>query len=369
MMKYLFVSTSAIYSGHEKLFFKAATNISHHTKSVFIINKKNTQGLTEIKLNGNFSDVIQIDFGKDYIESIRVWFRWLLLYKLVKIFKKINPDKIIVGQGRIEGGAIAVLASRIAFIRCVSYLPMAHSHKVMSGDCLKSSIKDVLSNQLYKLPSEYIVISDAVKKDLRKHTCKKISVVENYTSLSNLVKPTGISTNISNSVSTNILVLGRISFRHKCQNEVVRSVYNNSELYRERNIKINIVGDGPDMLELQNMIVLHNLSHIINVCGYTEDVSSIINNTDVLFIPSRYEGVPLTMLEAARRGIFILGRDIPGIKEYIHTDFLFNSVDEGLLKITELVNDDLEKNYMESLLNLLIRTEDDFCNDFKLKVE
>ncbi len=52
-----------------------------------------------------------------------------------------------------------------------------------------------------------------------------------------------------------------------------------------------------------------------------ESVSMLLNQCDALVMPSRWEGMPITALEAMRAGKAVIGSDIPGLNEVIVNGF------------------------------------------------
>ncbi|WP_146742049.1 glycosyltransferase, partial [Lonsdalea populi] len=87
---------------------------------------------------------------------------------------------------------------------------------------------------------------------------------------------------------------------------------------------------------------------------------------DLIVIPSKFEGVPLVLIEAALLNKKIIASRIDGIKDYLNATFLFGShnIDEMSRVTLQHMTSSRDDNYRESLKTLIRRHQDDFVNDF-----
>lgn len=110
------------------------------------------------------------------------------------------------------------------------------------------------------------------------------------------------------------------------------SNYNNVSLY--------IYGDGSQKNELMNKCI--NIKNI-SFMGYTNNPLNVISQCDLLILPSRWEGLPLNILEAIALGKPVLCSNIPSNIEIIEdgfNGFVFEneSVASLIQKIDEFLN-------------------------------
>lgn len=94
---------------------------------------------------------------------------------------------------------------------------------------------------------------------------------------------------------------------------------------------------------LYKQINLSNLNDKILFLGYTQEVVRYLQASDIFVLPSRYEGMPNSLLEAMACGLACIAMNIPGTSDVIthgHDGLLFNPEDadqlsEYLLKLIE----------------------------------
>lgn len=85
------------------------------------------------------------------------------------------------------------------------------------------------------------------------------------------------------------------------------------------NIHILIVGEGKFRPELEKQIQQAQLEKAVTLAGYQdrETVLPIVKSSDVFIMPSRYEGTPIALLEAASLGVPIIASNTGGIPELV----------------------------------------------------
>jgi len=83
------------------------------------------------------------------------------------------------------------------------------------------------------------------------------------------------------------------------------------------NLKVLIVGDGPEKTHLETMIVQMGLEHIVSLEGTTPNPEYYFEIADIFVLPSVFEGLGLVILEAFRAGVPVIATNIEGPKELI----------------------------------------------------
>ena len=84
--------------------------------------------------------------------------------------------------------------------------------------------------------------------------------------------------------------------------------------WRDRPIEMNFYGTGPDLATLRRMAETLCLRNV-NFHGHVSNVDAIWEENHVLALPSRYEGLPLALVEAMRCGRPAVVTDVGGNAE------------------------------------------------------
>lgn len=115
---------------------------------------------------------------------------------------------------------------------------------------------------------------------------------------------------------------------------------------RQRPWRLDIAGDGPMLATYVEMAKDLGLFGRIKFHGWLSraDVRRLYNDADMLVFPSRYEGMPNVVLEAAACGLPVIGTRIAGTEEIVEegmTGHLITVDDESALAsaITRLLDD------------------------------
>ena len=103
---------------------------------------------------------------------------------------------------------------------------------------------------------------------------------------------------------------------HKGQEYVIEAMatLSKSELNK---IKYHLIGAGPQMPELESLVTKYNLSNNVIFYGARNDVPERLKDMDVFILPSLSEGLPMSIIEALRQGMYLVSTDTGAIPEMI----------------------------------------------------
>ncbi len=128
-----------------------------------------------------------------------------------------------------------------------------------------------------------------------------------------------------------ILNTGRLT-KQKAQRDIITA----AGILRDRGIKgrFLIVGEGELMADLQHQIVEMNLDESVQMLGFRDDISDLLQVVDLFVLPSLDEGMPMSLLEAAALGLPVVASqvgDIPKLIEDKITGFVVPAEDPQAL--------------------------------------
>lgn len=155
--------------------------------------------------------------------------------------------------------------------------------------------KWLLWNVLYKLPEGVTILTSFDKEFFSKRN-KNVVVMPNPLSFAP-------SLGLANRNDRTIVLAGNLNrYHHKGFDNLMHIV---AGVQKERpDWKFKIVGEGVDGLHLlKNKAEALGVSKNIEFAGYRSDIKEILQTSEVFMLCSRYEGLPMVLMEAASQGI------------------------------------------------------------------
>jgi len=86
-------------------------------------------------------------------------------------------------------------------------------------------------------------------------------------------------------------------------------------------IHFHVIGGGESVEECKDYVKEHYLEKYVTIYGNRNDVSELLKKMDLFILPSYSEGMPMSILEAMRHGLFILATETGAIPEMIRPEF------------------------------------------------
>lgn len=322
-MNVLFFSDCRDYGGHEVMAAEAARFIVEGDRLSFMMFRGNPRLRARISQIAGVN--IQLhDYVSSRLQEIRSFVSLRARRDLARHMARLCPDLIVVIQGRIELGSIGLLAARSVGARIVSYLPLAHSLS-LAGNPMGARARDWIDRYYYAIPDRFITVSESMKALIKSHgVTAPISVAHNGIDLSkhSIISKREARDRLSLPLDRFVLTLsGRVVYRQKGQDFVVEAMQRHRDLLD--GLHLVILGDGPDLADLRQRVVSAGLTRDITILPWTDQVSAVYCASDALLIASRFEGVPIVMLEGMYHRLPIIATRVDAMAEVLPDRWTF----------------------------------------------
>jgi glycosyltransferase involved in cell wall biosynthesis len=137
-------------------------------------------------------------------------------------------------------------------------------------------------------------------------------------------------------------------------------------------MKVGICGEGVLRSQLEEQISKLDLSDSVKLLGQWDDVSQFLALTDIFVLPSRWEGLPIALLEAMSVGLPVIATRVEGVEDVVEDQVhgLLVPVEdsEALAKaILQLINDPKQRNEMGMAASLRVKqlyTVNHMCEEY-----
>lgn len=242
-----------------------------------------------------------------------------LLRQSWRLRTSLRPDAVLVANGYL-GEIYNLLLARLCFRRVLAYTPLIVSFGELgsSWPAMKDALFRCFTSRLAHL---WVVLSAGqvrrmgelagdhpqtafIQNVLRPEFAQRAAAVQRVGGLG--ARP------------LRVLVLGRLDVHHKGLDFLCEHLVKNADKLRGA-MQFSIVGDGAGRAYLDEQ----GLPDFVDRKPWSDAIAELQSH-DVLFMPSRYEGVPLVMLEAMAMGRPVVASRLPGVEDYLPPELMFD---------------------------------------------
>lgn len=245
---------------------------------------------------------------------------FFLVKSLLKFIRK-NGVRLIQSHSG-EANQLGVLIGKISGIPS---FPTIHSTNPFVNKSkfydLRGYLHKFINGIIYRCADRVIVVSGTIKQIIKEHYKLKDDkiiilqngIIFNQNPSSNLVKSEEEFFCEQNKFK--ILAVGRL-VPWKGFDVLVKSIaclIDNGP----GEVLVLIVGEGKDRSRLEQLILELNLDRHVKLLGLRDDIINLMKFSDVMVMPSHYEGLSLAMIEAMACGLPVIASNVPGLKDHI----------------------------------------------------
>ncbi|MFH1618874.1 MAG: glycosyltransferase [bacterium] len=326
-MKILYVITSTTIGGAERKLHSIITGLDRaRFEPVGVISLKPAGPVAEL-IGRTGVPVVSLDMG--YIPSLSD------LDRLATEIKKFNPDVVNAFLYRAIQFCRMVLSFRSGSFRLICSTEVNYRSRAVPlrwidrllrrGDditvCESQAGADFMTKNLGYEESGVLTVKNGIDP------FRWVFTANERRSIRNRLKVADDETLVCSA--------GRLS-RQKGQEFLIDAL---AGINRPHKIKCVILGDGPDRPLLQKKIISKRLSEKIILAGETPDIRPWFCASDIFALPSRWEGIPMVLLEAMAMGLPCAASAVDGIPEVVQdgkNGLLFPKGDTGALALALL---------------------------------
>lgn len=162
----------------------------------------------------------------------------------------------------------------------------------------------ILARWLYHEAKYLLCVSNDIKLSLiKKFNFKKVKTIYNVSLCHDSMLP-DCKIKLPEKF---ILYFGRIDDKVK-NISLLLEAFKRSNLPK-KNIKLVVLGDGPDVVKLTTKAQKFGLSNFVQFVPYIKNPSSIISKAIFTTLTSRHEGFPMTLVESLQMGVPVVSVD------------------------------------------------------------
>ncbi len=245
---------------------------------------------------------------KFYLKKLKKSLKNILaVFKIIQIIKKRKIDIIHINTIFSYVGALAALLCHKPFVWHIKEI-------IPNSSVFKFLFSYSLSINLINQSNGIIAVSNAVKYAYSKLQSNKICVVYEG------IDPTNFNTTPRTILSNDnfkFICIGEI-YKQKGQFNLIETL---EMLYQKgiTNWSLQFIGKGQTD-KLQELISDKNLQNNIKVEGYHNNISELLKDIDISFIPSHQEAFGRVVVESMMSGCLTIASDTGGIPEIIENN-------------------------------------------------
>jgi len=165
------------------------------------------------------------------------------------------------------------------------------------------------------------------------------------------VSHSNIKTNLENK---QVIAVGRLTYQKNF--ERLLKLWKETEK-RNDDWKLIIVGEGEGKSTLDNLILENNINNV-SILGFRDDIETLYERSSIMVMTSRFEGLPMVLLEGQKKGLPIVAFDCPtGPAEIVVNDkngYLidYNNDRDFINKLDGLMNNQRKlKEFSDNAIN------------------
>ncbi len=278
----------------------------------------------------------------DRLESKGVDIRYLgkkkgldlsMIRKIKKVLNEVKPNVV---HTHLYSAEYAIPASMQVGVNCVVHT--VHNIAEKENRSMARKLNKFFFKHCHVVP---VALSELIRDSIvreYKLTKDKIPVIFNGIDLSKCIQKTDYSVN----GNFKILHIGRFS-EQKNHIGLIKAF----KLFHDKHAdsELWLIGDGEKKTEIEKYVADNELISSVKFLGLQSNVYGYLHDADIFTLPSNYEGIPMTLIEAMGTGLPIVVTAVGGVPDMLDKESsVFVTLDE------KVISDAFERYYVSESL-------------------
>lgn len=313
-MKILLLITKTEIGGAQSFVANLAKGLKDGGEEVIVASGQGTGWLVDFAQNNNinFKLISGLERSSNPFKFIQFLFN---LYKLIIAYK---PDIVHFNSSNTLLGAISAKLAN----KCLKTIFTLHGLSVLDNNCKINKLKKLVYKAYFKFCFKFIdnlvfVSQKNLDLAISQKLVKKADLIYNGIKSNFLDRETARKEIFSklDILDDNIFLIGSIGRLDYPKNyEFLLSNFDKIQEIKP-NSKLIIIGEGPERPKYEQIIKEKSLENFVFLLGSIPDASRYLRAFDLFILPSIYEGLSISLIEARNACIQIIASDVGGNSE------------------------------------------------------
>lgn len=345
--KILQIITLSEWGGAQRVCFDLAINLNKEKFQVEVACK--SKGILIKKLKEKKIKVYEVPYFQREISLINDIKTFFSLYRIIK-----KGHYSIVHCHSTKAGILGRIAAKLAGVKKIYFTVHGWGFYNQEEYDWAQKLLIFLERIAAKCSTKIICVSENDKKEGIK---RKIAKEDKF-----LVIKNGIRWEIKGSregarkklkIRENELIFGMVGRFAYPKNPILFLKAAKEMIKNYSRTKFTLIGGGPLLKECQNFVKENKLENNIFLLGkkIPEETWEILLGFDIFVLASKFEGLPLTIIEAMFTGLPVIATNVGGVNELVKNNkngFLIkpNSIKELIQKMIYFIEHSIERKKM-----------------------
>jgi len=285
----------------------------HKVTAVFFYDREGLHGKWQAKASFSIVNLAAFQRGAGKIKNFR-----LLIRGLFRLWKLMRREKPQIVEAFTHDSNMLVLP--IAWMEGVPVRIATH-HGMIDGI---QSWREKLHAWMINIGLAYRII--AVSDLTRKKSLEEGIREDKITVIPNGIRPVPVTEYKKSEIRKEIgfddqdfvlISVGRLVYQ-KAHEYLISALP--IVLKENKHMRVAILGDGELHLDLIKQIDILGLTKEVKLFGIQENVAKYLAAADVFVLPSRWEGLPIALLEAMSASLPVIATRVEGVEEVVKQD-------------------------------------------------